>query len=311
MTPYRIRVPTVQELERGEGGATWESFPNTSGESIPPRNAHAQACIDKLIYVFGGRKGVELEEDNMADLWVFDTESKEWSEVRCREDANGGRPAPRSYHVACAAGGKVYVFGGCSCTGRLADLHVFDPATKTWETLPSPPNLEGRGGATLEAFQSSDGDLSLALFSGFEGKESKDYLTYSIANQQWTVHTSPESMEKRSVCSSFTARLNKGQKEGKEEEEVMIVYGGETAPSERGHEGAGNFSEEVFAFTAKGDVTQVALKNSSDKSSNPVPRGWASGAALSDQCGVFYGGLTGSDENPVRLSDLWVLQLSK
>jgi hypothetical protein len=158
--------------------------------------------------------------------------------------------------------------------------------------------------------------LNLVLFSGFEGKESKDHLTYSVKDQQWTVHPKHQTLEPRSVCSSFTipssalTNSNTKEKEEEEAEDLVIVFGGEIAPSERGHEGAGSFSDEVFALNSSGVVAQVETGTNNHTGTKPAPRGWAYGTSLSPKSGIFYGGLTGSDKNPTRLEDTWILTLT-
>jgi hypothetical protein len=124
--PVGMAVFTLSGLSSdGQTLAEWTCVEPLHGP--PSRNAHAQATIAQRIYCFGGRKGIELEEDNLADLWTFDTETREWAEIK---GMSGDVPCPRSYHVACAIGGLLYVFGGCSANGRLADLYSFSPQTK-------------------------------------------------------------------------------------------------------------------------------------------------------------------------------------
>ena len=141
--PVGMAVFTLSGLEHETNGkARWTCV--DPSHSPPARNAHAQAAVGQLIYCFGGRKGVEVGEENLADLWSFDTESLSWKEVT----ASGDVPCPRSYHVACAVGRKLYVFGGCSANGRLADLYSFSPETKGIAVLYcsafSPPLLHWR-----------------------------------------------------------------------------------------------------------------------------------------------------------------------
>lgn len=52
-------------------------------------------------------------------------------------DSMGDVPQARSFHVATAAGGKLYVFGGCGAGGRLNELHSYDPESNAWQQLPA------------------------------------------------------------------------------------------------------------------------------------------------------------------------------
>ena len=274
----------------------WTAYPPIPGKSAPvARNAHAQAGIKDDVWLFGGRQGIEVGEAALADLWKWKTKTKEWVEMK---DAGGdGPPEPRSYHACASLEDKFYVFGGCGSDGRLADLHEFNTTTNEWKRLPDPPSLAGRGGATLEAIPDGDGDGdgsgagTIFLFSGFEGKESRDLLTLNLATKQWTVHPKPSLVTERSVCASFALPGR------------MVVFGGEVNPSDKGHDGAGAFSKEVFAFDPMGGVSALAVK----QEEGPVERGWADAAALGDFSGFIYGGLTGSDADPKRLGDAWVL----
>ena len=84
--------------------------------------------------------------------------------------------------------------------GRLADLHEFDASTSTWRRLADPPDVLGRGGATLEA--SSDGK-SLWLLGGFAGHETNDLLQFDLASETWRRMPS-EWLRPRSVTASFS-----------------------------------------------------------------------------------------------------------
>jgi hypothetical protein len=90
----------------------------------------------------------------------------------------------------------------------------------------------------------------------------------------------------------------------------VVVFGGETATSAKGHDGAGNFTNDVLHIdTATGNVS-VAVNGGS---SRPCVRGWTAMAAWEEEgvdCGaVMFGGLTGDDDAPVRLGDTWQLRL--
>ena len=132
----------------------------------PPRVGHAQASIENVFYVFGGRRGVEMNESPLNDLWAFDVESREWTDL---SGGAGDVPCPRSFHVATAARGKLYVFGGCgpADAGRLADLHEYDVASKTWTKLPGSDAIESRGGA---GFSSTTDGSTLVIAGGFAGR---------------------------------------------------------------------------------------------------------------------------------------------
>ena len=84
----------------------------------------------------------------------------------------------------------------------------------------------------------------------------------------------------------------------------LVLVGGELEPSARGHAGAGNFSDQATVISVQEGQAVVG-----DSYQGPSPRGWTSGAVWKSQDKdkiVVMGGLTGDDENPVRLGDVWI-----
>ena len=162
----------------------------------------------------------------------------------------------------------------------------------------------------------------------------RDYLSYSIADREWVVHDKPEIVSERSVCASFALPSGK-----------VVVFGGEVSPSERGHDGAGGFSKEVFLLDPASGSCEVRRTSNPPRRSHlirfdcltplapqcpsfplslsfqrievdaaggcPEPRGWGSGCRVSGNVGAFFGGLTGSDSDPRRLGDAWGLEISE
>ena len=69
------------------------------------------------------------------------------------------------------------------------------------------------------------------------------------------MHDKPEIVSERSVCASFALPSGK-----------VVVFGGEVSPSERGHDGAGGFSKEVFLLDPANGSCEVR------RTSNPPRR---------------------------------------
>ena len=205
-----------------------------------------------------------------------------------------GAPVPRSFHRATAVSNRLYVFGGCGADGRLADLHEYCADTERWTEMPRPPDLTGRGGATLEP--SADG-ASLWLLAGFAGHETNDVLRFCLSSRTW--HRVPSDwLRARSVCASLTFG-------GKTD--AVVLFGGEVAPSDHGHEGAGCFAADTIAIDPRGG-TPLHVSVDGDA---PPARGWAAATALSPTVGVLFGGLAGDDKAPSRLDDAWVLRIGE
>ena len=61
------------------------------------------------------------------DTWIFDTETRVWTELRCA----GFIPSPREGHAATIVNDAIYVFGGRGADGKnLGDLCVFKISSK-------------------------------------------------------------------------------------------------------------------------------------------------------------------------------------
>lgn len=90
---------------------------DATGDIPPARLGHSATALGKDIYFFGGRDG---DTKSLADFHKFDTESRAWTRIKVAEGSLS--PPVRSYHVSCALGGAIYLFGGMFCTifnGRI------------------------------------------------------------------------------------------------------------------------------------------------------------------------------------------------
>jgi hypothetical protein len=211
---------------------------------------------------------------------------------------------------------RLYVFGGCGASGRLADFHSFDTSLGVFGRLPS-SDLRGRGGPNLILLA---GGTKIGVVAGFAGEETSDGQVYDIDSGAWedSVRFSSRNLSglrPRSVCvsASFPSAG------------ISVVFGGEVNPSDRGHEGAGKFANDLVVLReSDGSLLMTVAAPSppphsptegEEDSSWPCPRGWADAASIDhgDGTGSMYlfGGLTGGDANPKRLDDLWRLDISR
>lgn len=287
------RIPTdsaVWKLKLATEGAVWEE--GASSGSVPvPRVAHAQAAFGKFIFVFGGRLGVDEHETAIQDFYRYDTTNGEWTAISGEVSA-----CPRSFHRMIAGpkgSSTLYVFGGCGPEGRLADLHRVDlkdeGRSAVWTDLGS-PSIKGRGGPGLYL---SEDEKRIVVVGGFDGSENNEVHRYDISTNTWvTCDPSVTDFRPRSVFGCTTWR-GKG----------LFVFGGEVSPSDHGHEGAGGFASDVLLINDQiGTVTSTIAKDDV----HPQARGWGACDAIGNEGVVIYGGLSGSDEDPVRLADVWV-----
>lgn len=271
-----------------DGEAQWKCVTPT-GSLPPPRVAHAQAAVGDTVYIFGGRAGITMQEQAMDDVWKLEGET--WSEVK----TTGDIPCKRSFHRMVSDGTNLYVFGGCGEAGRLADLYSLDLKTNLWTNLGA-SGLRGRGGPNLLVFPDK-----LAVVGGFAGEETNDGQIFSLANKKWAaslLEKELSEMRPRSVCIAGTVAG------------TGVLFGGEVDPSQRGHEGAGGFANDVVLISAE---TGEHIETVPPGEGWPETRGWSDGTVVNTaDKGMLYvfGGLSGDDANPKRLGDLWRLELS-
>jgi len=263
---------------------TWETL-KTSGTEPEPRVAHAQGIIDGCLYITGGRQGVTLGEKDMNDLFKLDLASGEWTELK----PAGEVYSPRSFHQACTAGGKLYVFGGCPGHDRAKDLYEYDPSSNMWSKLPE-ADMRGRGGAGFTADSSGS---NLFVLAGFAGEEANDCYKYDIAARTWSTIPS-DTLRPRSVFGVSTL----GSK--------IVIFGGEVDPSAYGHSGAGDFANDLVVL----DTETLAFSEVVVEGAAPLGRGWTRIAGDSEGSFLLFGGLAGDDANPMRLEDMWACNLT-
>jgi N-acetylneuraminic acid mutarotase len=275
---YSLDLPPAADSSAPE----WKVI-EAAGDKPSERVAHSQAVVGDSIYVFGGRQGTTMDEKPLNDLWRFDTTTSSWSLVVPKDASKV--PAARSFHTMASVDNRyLYIFAGCAAVGRLNDLHRFDTVEGEWEQMPSSDAIEGRGGPCFI----NDGKGSLYVVAGFAGRETNDIHRFDIASKKWS-QCSDAGLRPRSVC----AHCNAGDK--------VVIFGGEVDPSEKGHAGAGAFADDSLLFDPKSNQISTL------PASGPPPRGWSSMASCADGRVVLFAGLTGDDEKPERLNDLWVL----
>ena len=291
---YTPRVPIDSNLHKlnlcSDSGWQWQQVCADSSPS--PRVAHAQAVAQDRLFIFGGRQGITMAEAPLNDLHVFLPVAQQWHPMQ----GKGVAPVPRSYHQMTSVSNNLYVFGGCGRSGRLADLHVLDLSSNVWQQLPKCDLLKGRGGA---CFTPNHDGSKLFVVGGFIGEESNDIFSFDIRASAWTKETSLEAQFKPRSVMSY-ALLPSSAK--------LAIFGGEVNPSDKGHSGAGKFTNDTLLVDFANMTTDTYQPPSGDDCTFPCARGWAAGASWESKM-VLFGGLTGDDSHPTRLNDLWVLEV--
>nr|KAG5694897.1 hypothetical protein BaRGS_029514 [Batillaria attramentaria] len=225
-----------------------------------------------------------MGEGSLADMYRLDTTRATWSKVTMTGDV----PEARSYHTMTSIGSKLYVFGGCVTSGRLSDLHSFDTDTGVWRKLPTSDVILGRGGAGFTAVGNK-----LYVIGGFAGKEMGDMHEFDTETLQWRQMEVTPSLPPRSVFGvvSLGSRI--------------FVIGGEVDPSDLGHAGAGQFSDEVYVLDTK-DEAAGWRKVETTGEKKLSPRGWFSAAPFGSDGVLVFGG-NALDNS--RLDDAYLLKV--
>ena len=81
----------------------------------------------------------------------------------------------------------------------------------------------------------------------------------------------------------------------------IVIFGGEIDPSNRGHEDAGGFSNELFLINEDTLEIKIISRKDFPNMNWPITRGWSSGSSISNNQFLIFGGLTGDDKDPMRL----------
>nr|GAT47851.1 cell polarity protein [Mycena chlorophos] len=106
-----------------------------------PREGHAAALVDDVVYIFGGR-GVDGKD--LADLAAFKISNQRWYMFQNM----GPSPSGRSGHAMAAVGARVYVLGGESFTPTKGDdpslIHILDTKHIKYPPSPQPPPQAGQ-----------------------------------------------------------------------------------------------------------------------------------------------------------------------
>ena len=288
----RVPIGTEMYLYDMPSGK-WTVTPG-SGPAPSLRVAHAAAAVGSTLYIHGGRTEV-AEQSSLGDLHSFDFPTATWAELH----PQGKTPPSRNYHVAVSVGASLYIFGGCGQAGRMADLWRYDTASGAWEELPSSADIKGRGGAGFVA----QGEDALIVVGGFTGTESSDVHRFDLRAQRWerldVSSTVPVPFTARSVFARASHACDTGA--GCGHAGHVLVFGGEVDPSDLGHSGAGQFSDQTFCL----DPSALTWHGVAAGGEAPGPRGWAASAAA--PAGLVVSG--GIDEANARLGDLYLLDM--
>ena len=144
---------TLSSESKNTDYACYPAFPLQDAETgksyVPaPRSRHAACARGKYVVVHGGcdSDGKPISEEEGNCLWLFDTESLQWTRLR-GETQIGATLAPRYGHhifvdktqdILILHGGITTADGGNTQASKEAWLYDFN--SKSWTSLPSAPS---------------------------------------------------------------------------------------------------------------------------------------------------------------------------
>lgn len=120
----------------------------------------------------------------MDDLWVFNMETRKWSEVRFEKEAV--KPCARRFHSSCLLGNEFYVIAGCHSKYRcLSDVYCLDltPLLQTGNTQDlkwTERKLKGASFLSRWGHSSSVFDGKIYVFAGRFSSDLNDVLVIDI-----------------------------------------------------------------------------------------------------------------------------------
>jgi len=244
--------------------------------------------------------------------------------------------------------GTFFVHAGCPDSGRTNDLWGFDVRSRTWKEYPSAPG-KPRGGTAIavskqriyryggfngEGEEGGQLDILELGLETFENVGSTEEVSVMAKGTWETLDFKEENMKfpgNRSVAGLQSITTGMGR-------EYLVLMLGERDPSSEGHQGAGKFWGDVWAFQCppKGmtaasfkDATWQALGRETGeglwsemwvadaegvegedvRKLVPTERGWFASSTMGDADAtgiILWGGLNGKNE---REDNGWILRI--
>ncbi|KAF1987346.1 hypothetical protein K402DRAFT_393057 [Aulographum hederae CBS 113979] len=273
--------------------------PRESNGPVPQsRKHHSAVVVGDSIYILGGQLPPKSAEEEKGRIWVFDTVTKRWSYI----DPASPPPPARSHHSASSSElpgpkeaprpsrdilpqqppepgsdvpeppqadswGTMFIYGGKHVVeGKLLnDAWTFDFRTRTWHSLPDPPE-PGRTDASLAAAGSR-----LYRFGGYDGNRclggSIDWL--DVGNMlsgsrdtalgeleasslgDWEEHAFEKEKGPSPRAGAGLVDVTTGQGRG-----YLLLVGGESVPSTES--GTGVLFDDAWAFQLPPAATSAA-----------------------------------------------------
>ncbi|KAI0314774.1 hypothetical protein OF83DRAFT_1267104 [Amylostereum chailletii] len=137
-----------------------------------PREGHAAALVDDVMYVFGGRG---IDGKDLSDLTAFKISSQRWFMFQNM----GPSPSGRSGHAMASFGARVFVLGGESYVGQMQDepavIHVLDTKHIKYPQADGTKNSSDKAPRTRKTSVGADQAMGIRSQSPIvQGSDSED-----------------------------------------------------------------------------------------------------------------------------------------
>jgi N-acetylneuraminic acid mutarotase len=207
----------------------WKTL-DTNGPGPLPRDAMATQAFGDLIYTFAGFNE-NLDPLNPApnvfhnDIWVFDTDSKKWTQKTPLPDESAGFPIPRAYSLAGANGNDFIVGFGITYNASFGnvvaynDLWAYNTNTNRWKQIQAQNTVKGPGPRAEVSAVVHGGKIFLFGGSTAFFTTADDTWVFDIAKDNWTqiVSATKPSPRYGTACTLDT------------DNNRMIIYAGEAS----------------------------------------------------------------------------------
>jgi hypothetical protein len=157
----------------------WVQYNHPTHLSLP------EMAFDQMhrdVYVFGGAVGSGSGTCCKENLWKYNIERKQWTDLTTGFRPSGIMAAPMVYDQE---GQSLYMFGGEDITQwQVNDLWQYNITNSKWTNIPdgSAPSQRKFAGLTLDSVH-----RALYLYGGYGGWAFKnDFWRYDIVSRKWT-----------------------------------------------------------------------------------------------------------------------------
>ncbi|KAG0282291.1 Multiple epidermal growth factor-like domains protein 8 [Linnemannia gamsii] len=176
--PVLTAVFSSQESSPGSFGfsAVWYSIETAGSKDFTPRSQHAMAYDPKkdMVYIMGG---TSLRNAFMGDLLTYTFPSNRWNKITAARS-----PDPRYGHFAFIHNDDLYIYGGHSIIGALADIWRFDGKTWLQQLANNPERLPAGRLGSANVIVTSNNATKLYVFGGLtsSGTTSRELSIYDL-----------------------------------------------------------------------------------------------------------------------------------